>query len=189
MKFELSPFALPDDYGDGIIPIADAKAYLYVEHDDDDALIGALRDAAIDMTEKYNQVKLGEISGLIWRGEYLASPLKLGMREIRSVDAISYLDSSGAAATMDVADVRIGLHGELLPAIGKMWPSSVGGGVEIEFTAGFVDGTVPGCLISAAKMFMAQLYANREDFIAGTGEISIPRGFEMLSAQYRLPVI
>lgn len=189
MRFELSPYALPDGYGDTIIPVAAAKAYLYVDHDDDDALIAALRDVAIDMTEKYNQVKLGEISGLVWRGECLSSPLSLGMREIRSIQSIDYLDSSGVATVMAVTDVRIGLNGQLVPAIGKTWPSDVGGAVEIEFTAGFATGTVPACLIAAAKMFMAQLYSNREDVIDGTSEIPVPRGFEMLSAQYRIPVI
>lgn len=189
MKFELSPYALPSGYGDGIIPIADAKAHLYVEHDDDDALIGIMRDAAIDMTEKYVQVKLAAIEGLKWRAERLCSPLKLGVREVRAIEVIDYLDSDGVAATMDVADVRIGLHGEILPAVGAVWPSDVGGGVEITFTAGFEDGMIPPCLIAATKLFLGHLYANREEVIMGATAVEIPMGFQMLCAQYRIPVI
>ena len=97
MKFELSPYALPEGYGESIITLVEAKAHLYVEHDDDDALIGVLRDAAIEMTEQYNQVKLAPVSGLVWRSERLCSPLKLGVREVQSIEAIDYLDSEGVS--------------------------------------------------------------------------------------------
>ncbi|MGI9361633.1 MAG: head-tail connector protein, partial [Parasphingorhabdus sp.] len=90
---------------------------------------------------------------------------------------------------VDAADLRIGMHGELLPAIGKRFPVDVGGGVEIGFTAGFESGKIPAGLIAAAKLFMGHLYANREDVIIGTAAIEIPNGFRMMCGQYRMPVI
>lgn len=190
MKFELLPFALPVDYGIGIISLAAAKAHLYIESADqsDDELIKAMIDSAIDMTEKYCEVKLAPISGLIWQAETLHRPLKLGLREIRSIESINYLDLDGAPASLAVDQVRIGLGGELLPAIGATWPSDVGGQVKITFTAGFEAGKIPPTLISATKMFLAQLYAHRETVIMG-GVIEVPLGFQMQCQQYAEPHI
>ena len=190
MRFELAPFALPANYGENIIPIADAKAHLYVDHDEDDALIGVMRDAAIDMTEKYVQVKLASQAGLIWRSEELRSPLDLGITNVTAINSISYVDDNGDPASMATADARIGLKGQLQPAVGKEWPEDVGGAVEIDFDAGFASADqIPPMLISAAKLFLGHLYANREDVIIGSSAMTIPMGFQALCSMYRRPVI
>lgn len=189
MRFELEPFAMPAGYGDAVIPLADAKAHLYVDHDEDDALISILRDAAIDLTEKYCALRLKSSAGHKWRAERFLYPLRLGIGPVQSIESASYLDRDGNVVAVDVADFRIGLHGELLPALGKSFPGDVGGGVEIGFTAGFESGKIPAGLIAAAKLFMGHLYANREDVIIGTAAIEIPNGFRMMCGQYRMPVI
>lgn len=190
MKFELLPFALPEDYSTGIIDLDAAKAHLYIEpaDTDDDDLVAVMLDAAVDMTEKYCEVKLAPIPGLVWHSESFGSPLKLGLREIRSVESIDYLDGSGNAASLSPSAVRIGLAGELLPAIGSAWPSDVGGQVKITFTAGFEAGKAPPALIAATKMFLAQLYAHRETVIMG-GAIEVPLGFQMLCGSFADPHI
>lgn len=38
--------------GEAVLPLADAKAHLRVLHDDEDGLIGSLRDAAVSHVEK-----------------------------------------------------------------------------------------------------------------------------------------
>lgn len=189
MRFELAPFAMPAGYGDAVIPLEDAKEYLYVDHGEDDSLIAILRDAAIDLTEKYCALRLKSSAGHKWRAEQFHRPLRLGIAPVQSIESVNYSDRDGNAVMGDVADFRIGLHGELVPAIGKTWPDDVGGGVEIGFTAGFEDGEVPPGLIAAAKLFMGHLYANREDVIIGSAVMEIPNGFRMMCGRYRMPVI
>jgi uncharacterized phiE125 gp8 family phage protein len=190
MKFELLPFALPADYGIEIISLAAAKAHLYIEaaDSDDDGLITVMIDAAIDMTEKFCEVKLAPIPGMIWHSESFGSPLKLGLREIREIESIDYLDTNGDPASLAPALARIGLGGEILPAVGTAWPDDVGGQVKITFTAGFEAGKIPPTLISATKMFLAQLYAHRETVIMG-GVIEVPLGFQMQCSLFSDPHI
>lgn len=191
MRYELAPYALPDGYGESIIPLTAAKAHLHVDPDFDldDDLIAAMRDASIDMVQKYCSVLLAENTDLIWKSDHLQSPLNLGAAPVQEITTITYVDCDGEDASMDVADVRIAALGEVKPAVGKSWPANVGGDVNITFTAGYAAGEIPSALIAAAKLFLGHLYANREAVLVGTIASSLPMGFENLCGLYRRPVI
>jgi len=47
----------------------------------------------------------------------------------------------------------------------------------------------PPTLIAAAKMFVAHLYANREQIAAEGVEGELPLGFRALCNMYRMPVL
>ena len=79
MSFELAPFDLPAEYGEGMVSLGGMKAHLRVLHDDDDDLIGIYRDAAVDMVERYCGIALGPKTRVVWRGERLSSPIELGV--------------------------------------------------------------------------------------------------------------
>jgi uncharacterized phiE125 gp8 family phage protein len=187
MQFELAPFALPADYGEGIVPLEAMKAHLGVLEDDQDGLIGVYRDAAVDMVEKYCGVYLAQREGVVWRGEVLVSPLALGVWPITEITAIDWLDSTGAAIDGDDADWRIVRRDEIALKPGRTLPTDVAAGVEITFVAGFVS--APPALVQAVKLFAAHLFANREAVITGTISGEIPLGFRQLCGQYRMPVI
>lgn len=190
--FELAPYALPADYGEGIVSLADAKRHLSIDlaETEFDELIPVFRDAAVDMVERYCSLYLAERVGVVWRAERLPARLRLGVGPVTAITGFSWLDSDGESMTGDAGSLRMGLHGEVLPVGRHGWPSGISGGIAIEFTAGFTEATRPPALVQAVKLFLGHLFANREAVMAGGsmgGEI--PLGFRMLCGAYRMPVI
>lgn len=189
MRYTLDIAALPAGYSEALLPLAAAKAHIRVLHDDEDDLIGALRDAAVTMVEQFTGLVLGPRTGadaLVWRAECLpvSGPVSLGRRPIRSVESIAYLDSAGDAAAIDVDTVRLVGQGGIVPNTGE-WPSGVSGGVIITFAAGLDAGAVPAPLILAAKLFLASLYDNREGAVLEGVSGQISAGFASLCQPWR----
>jgi uncharacterized phiE125 gp8 family phage protein len=190
MNFELAPFDLDPGYGEAIVSLADMKEHLRVTHDDQDDLIGALRDAAVDMVERYTGVRLGPCAGLQWRAEGLASPVRLGAWPVTGINAIAWLDSEGAVVTGDDGgDWRVGVRDTIMLKPGASLPSGVAAGVVIDFDAGFTDDNRPHALVQAVKMFAAHLFRNADAVITGTISGEVPLGFRALCNAYRMPVI
>lgn len=192
MIFELLHAPYDAGYGEALLPLAECKQQMKVDTDDDDALIEVLRDAALEFVERYCSVRLTETTGLAWKAEGFpcaGRPIVLGVEPVSAITAIAWLDGNGAAVTGDASDYRVGLHGELLPVIGGDWPSDVGGGVEITFTAGYADGAAPRSLLHAARLFLGHLYKNREAVTDRGSEGEVPFGVRALCSPYRRIVI
>lgn len=189
MQFEIAPFALPADYGDAIVSLADIKAHLGVLEPDHDAIIEIYRDAAVDMVEKYCATRLGPLTGLVWHGESLPSQIGLGAWPVTAITAIKWLDQQGEEVTGDPADWRIVRRDTIALKPGRVLPSGVSGGVEITFDAGFDDDTRPKALVQAVRLFAGHLFVHREAVSMGTIGGEIPLGFRQLCGAYRVPVI
>lgn len=192
MLFHLSPIAAGEGYGDAILPLADAKAHLRLEVDDsdDDALVGALRDAAIDAVEKLCGVRLGLTTGLVATFAAFADRLRMpvGPMATVAVAGITYVDGDGAAVTMDAADWRLGAGGYLTAGsglAGGSWPSGARD-VAVTFSAGYPEGSVPGSLLMAVKLMLGHLYKNRDAVLATSLIGELPLGVTMLCAPYQV---
>jgi uncharacterized phiE125 gp8 family phage protein len=189
MEFQLWPFVQDAEYGEGIVPLADMKAHLQVLEDDFDELIPLLRDAAIDMVERYCGLRLAPCTGLQWQAEALPDPVTLGVWPVTAITAVTWLDSAGDDVTGTAANWRIGLRDKVRLKPGATAPSGVAGGVVITFDAGFADAERPAALVQAVKMFTAHLFENRSAAMNGTISGEIPLGFRALCDRYRMPVI
>lgn len=191
MRFELLHAPMADGYGESVLPLADARAHVRAEGEDEDALVEALRDAAVEFVERWCSVKLQPSEGQVWRGEgfpgAVSRGLELGVGPPIAITSVAWLDADGAPVTGTVGDFRIGLHRRLFPAIAGQWPSGVGGGVEIEFSAGFES--VPPALLSAVKLMFAHLWLHREAVVTGTISGEMPLGVEALCAPFRAVLI
>lgn len=193
MRFELGHVPMPAGYGEAILTVADCKEHLRVDTAEEDALIGALRDASIEYVERYCEVRLGQVSGLKWRSQILPSnPLKsitLAVRPVAEVTAITWQDGDGADVSGDVADYRVSEGGELRPNVGGSWPSNIGGEFEITFTAGYPANECPPQLLQAVRLMLGHLYANREAVIVGTISGEAPLGVTALCTPFRQVLI
>lgn len=187
MRFTLDPFALSAGYVEGVLPLAEVKAHLSIEPSETefDTLLAVYAAAAVDQVERYCEVAMGPKTNLVWRAESIPARLVLPVRPIAAVTAVSYLDSNGETVAGVPGDLRITAGGEVVPVAGKSWPSNVGGGVALTFSAGFAAGACPPALKQAARMFAAHLFANREAVITGTISGEIPLGFRMLCSPFR----
>lgn len=182
MAITLEPAAPLD--GDVLLPLDDAKAYLRVEGGDEDALIGALRDAAIDWVERHTGRALVR-RAFVWTASRFATPLRLTIEPIVSVDGVGYRGSDGVSVSLDAAGWRLAGR-ELYAGVGASWPLALAGegAVRVTLTAGYEDGGVPPALVSAVKLMLGHLYRNRE-----TAVTDAPMAAEVLCAAYRVPVI
>ena len=68
--FELSPVAQAN--GATVLSLVNAKAHLNVVENDWDDLIGALRDASVDMVQQYTMRQLTPVSR-VWKGYWQKS--------------------------------------------------------------------------------------------------------------------
>ena len=189
MQFELAPFDLPSGYGEGVLSLEDAKEHLGVLGTDFDDLIGLLRDAAVDMVERYCGVYLAPRTGVEWTAERLCLPVELGVSPVTAVSHVTWLGHGGAAVSGDGAVFRIAERGRLLAVPGQALPSGVAGGVRITFDAGYTDANRPAALVRAVAMFTAHLFNHREAVASGTIGGEIPLGFRTLCNAYRIPVL
>lgn len=187
MLFTLTPAARPDGYGEGLIPLAQAKAWLRVLHDDEDDLIRVLRDMGLDMVEQYTGTRLAPTSLTVTFDSFGDDmPLPVGPAASIVVSAIGYVPPAGGSAS--VSAWRVDPLGRLQPALGAVWPAGASR-VTVAFTAGFAAGTVPAALLTAARMFMAVLYDQRETLMSDGVEADLPRGFRALCGPWRRVLI
>lgn len=189
MQFELAPFDLDASYAEGVVSLEDMKAHLRVTHSNEDDLIGLLRDAAVDMVERYCGLYLAPREGVVWRGESLPSSVNLGVWPVTGITGIAFLDSEGSDATGTASDWRVVRRGEIALKPSKDLPSDVTAGVEITFNAGYTDEQRPAALVNAVKLFCGHLFRNREATVVGSISGEIPLGFRQLCNAYRMPTI
>ncbi len=143
--------------GEAILPLTEAKAHLRVTHSDEDALIGALRDAAIAHVERVSGVALAE-ADFRWSTRCFPTRVDLPMRPVTDLGEVTYHDDAGEAATYTGARL---VSGSVLAAVGESWPYS-NGFASVEFTAGLASPDDAPDLIAAVKLMLGHLYANRE---------------------------
>lgn len=195
MLFELGHAPMPEGYGEAILPLAGCKAHLSIAPGDVefDALIEVLRDAAIEYVERHCGAKLGPVTGMAWRAESLPcstrDTVNLATWPVTEVTGIAWLDSGGAAVVGDPTAFRVSQKGVLRPAPGSQWPSGVGGGVEITFSAGFAEGAAPPSLLQAVRLMLGHMFANREAVLVGVVAAEVPLGVAAMCAPFRPVVI
>lgn len=105
---------------------------------------------------------------------FRGSKIDIPFPRLQSVDAVKYIDISGALQTLDptkyVVD-SIGEPGVLTPAVGTYWPDTQNtiNAVQISFTAGYgnpVD--VPAGIKTWMLLRVGALYENREEVSVAT---------------------
>ncbi|MCW3837815.1 phage head-tail connector protein [Sphingomonas canadensis] len=187
---------MPDGYGEALISLAEARAHLRVDTEEEDALIAVLRDAAIDSVERHCGLFLGprEDLSIVFSGFprcAWALRLPFGPYATITVTAVEYADRDGVATPLSDGEWRVLAGGRLAPAAGKSWPVS-NGDIVVTCNAGFAAGEAPAPLIAAAKLMLGHLYLNREAVSATSSQnnaVELPLGYRPLCAPFRLPVI
>jgi len=163
--------------GESILSLADCKAHLRVLHNEEDAVITSLRDAAIAQVERLSGVILAT-ADFRWTAPRFASAVCLPVRPITEIGDVAHLDDAGASVTY--AGARI-VSGKVYPAVGGSFPAA-NGQASVEFTAGVESpDEVPG-LIAAVKLLLGHWFANRE---ATGDEKELPFGVQYLIDSHR----
>lgn len=125
---------LSDDAGARLYPVsvAEVKAQLRVETDDDDALLSSYIATATDKLDGWHGTLGKCLMTQSWRATYArlcGAPwgLRLPVCPVQSVAEITYYDASGAVQTLDPAlyclSSRIGMA-YITPVHGAVWPET-----------------------------------------------------------------
>jgi uncharacterized phiE125 gp8 family phage protein len=170
--------------------LAEAKAFLRVEHSADDTLISALIAGARQHVEAETRRALITQTWRIVRDAWPASGRIVARpAPLQSVAAARVYDASNVAHDIDIEAFVIDGAGETLAF--APWalaaPGRSAAGIEIDVVAGYGDAAsdVPEALRQAVRILLAHWYENRGVVAAGSFA-TLPATFAGLIAPYRM---
>lgn len=173
--------------GVSALSLADAKAHLRVDHDDEDDLITALAESACaSIAENVGRVLIEEqwtVAVAAVDGDFV-----LPLAPVRSVDAITYFDADDTEQAASVDDFYLFADDDcaiLRPKAGKSWPATIAreDAITITITVGMT--AVPPGLIAAAKLLLGHWYDTRAAVAMGQTPQEVPLGVQYLCDQAR----
>lgn len=173
------------------LSLAEAKAFLRVEHGDDDDVIAALIAGARLYVE--GQTRRALVTQT-WRLVRDAWPQRgrIGVRPapLRTLDAVRVYDSATTAQAVDVAAFVVDAAGGSLTFAPWALPHPLrsAAGIELDVTCGYGDAAtdVPEPLRQAIRLIVAQWYEHRGVTEPGASVMSLPLTVPALIASYRM---
>src|SRR5215213_2973580 len=175
------------------VTVADAKAYLRVEHSDDDAVIGALiAGARSHIKAQTRRALITQTWRLIrdaWPGDgriaVVPSPLQqiTAARVYRLDGTTQALDPQAFVSDLSATPAIISFLSWSLPP-----PGRAVAGIEIDVEVGYGSGpsNVPEPLRQAIKLLVAHWYENRGLIAVGQSVAVLPTAVAALIAPYRV---
>ncbi len=171
--------------------VAEAKAFLRVEHGDDDAIIAALIAAARGHVEALTRRAL-----LVQRWRFVldawpaAGRLDPRMGPLRSVIAARVFDAAGNAHSIDVETFVVDAAAGIIasPCWTLPLPGRLAAGIELDVELGYgaLAADVPDTLRHAIRMLVAHWYDNRGLAAIGANVAMLPAGFSAQIAPHRV---
>lgn len=126
------------------VSLAEVKAHLRVDHDDDDAVIGGLLAAAVEYLDGWTGILGRCLVEQTWRQDFdrACQVLPIPLAPVISITSVTYPDANGGPVLVDPADYALkvdagGRGGVMLRA--EAVPA---GPISVSYVAGYV--TIPG---------------------------------------------
>jgi len=187
LELVTAPTALP-------VSLAEVKAQLRIEHDDENTYLNRLIDVGIGMVDAKGILGQGLITQT-WAQWMANSPpreVALQLGPVQSVTAVKYYDANGDLQTDTLANYDVfGLsyNKTVKPKTGYNWPTAQvrQDAIKIEYVIGYGDAPtdVPDTIRHAMLMLIAYWYENRENELVGVASKTLPYGFEDLLNLHR----
>jgi uncharacterized phiE125 gp8 family phage protein len=166
------------------VSLAEAKAHLRLDADDEDDLIGALIVAARVAVEMQIRRVLIEQSWRAFVETWPAAGIELPIQPALSVEAVRAVDAEGATTLLDAGDTDFDIADGSLQLVN---PANGAASYEVDFTAGYgaagVD--VPQPLRQAILLIVTHWYEHRSAVADGDSAAATPLGVRALVAPYR----
>lgn len=147
------------------LSLDDAKRFLRVEHDDDDATIAALIAAARSHVEALTRRALMTQSWRFVRDHWPEDGrIRLRTGPLQALAAARVIDAEGNAAALDAGLFVVDRAADTLAALPWALPApGRAAGIELDVTLGFgtAAGDVPDVLRHAIRLLLAHWYENR----------------------------
>lgn len=161
-----------------------AKAWLKVEHDEEEDLIDALIGTALATIERLTGELLGSTAATIYADAWATQPFTFG--PVTAIEAVRYYDASNTLATLPAAQWWADLNS---------WPQRVTfnappaiytdrhQGVQISATVGHA--VLPAQLRTAALLLVGHYYENRQQVVTTGTPKEVPFAVDALCSTYR----
>jgi uncharacterized phiE125 gp8 family phage protein len=173
------------------LTLADVKAHLRIDQDDEDSLFSSLIAVARQYLERTTGLALISRQMRLYLDCWpRAGFVEITRGPVRDVSEVRIYDDAGVEATVDLTGHV--LDGAARPA--RLWlrnrpsPGQALNGVEVDFTAGFGEaGTdVPDTLKRAMLTHIAQMYEFRGAVPVDAQPAAVPSGYERLVAPFAI---
>lgn len=169
---------------------ADVKAWLKVDHDDDDTLIGALRDAALHHIENHTGRTL-RTSTFVVTAPNFDCIKRLPFGPLTTVSSIEYFaENSDALQTLAASQYEHALLGDVLHiAFRQTTPNTDpyrANAVKLSCGGGTRAVDLPDGMRTAALLLVGHWYENRSAVHIGSSIVEMPMAVKALLAQFIL---
>ena len=174
------------------VSLADLKAHLRVEHDDEDEEIFGMGITARMYIEERCWISLCTQT---WRqvlDGWPSGPIQLSKGPILGITSVTYRDSDGATQTLSSSVYALLTGGRFALAYNQQWPTAALWGQEpfaITYTAGYgIAEAVPAPLKHALKLLVGHYYENREAVVVTQGitALAVPMAVDSLLYLYEV---
>lgn len=172
------------------VSLSDVKAHCRVSHNDDDAVLTSLLNAAVAYLDGWSGVLGRCLVTQTWRQDFASfGVLRLLLGPVASITSITYYDATNEQQTLS-ADVyglftdELGSYAGLKP--GQSWPSAYGrsDAVSVTFVAGTAAADVPASIKAAIMLLVGHWNENREAVTAGAMS-ELPLSVDALISPHR----
>lgn len=177
-----------------LVSLADAKAQLRVDHDDEDTLIAGLVAAAEGHLDGADGVLRRALVTQTWEESFphFAYSMFLKLGPVQSITSVKYYDADNAEQTVSASVYNLyETPGKayVQQASGQSWPAqtySRDDAVTIRYVCGYgAAADVPDAIVHAAKLLLSHYYEHRTAVTAGAIPAVLPLGVAALTAPYR----
>ena len=184
-------YALIDPPQAEALTLAEAKAHLRLDQNDEDALLLSLIRTAREHLERETGLCLTSQTWRLYLDRWPRDGIiRIARSPVQVIHNVRVYGADGTAVDVSLEDQL--LDGEARPA--RFWlknPPAAGrvvNGIEIDFTAGYGEaGTdVPDTLKRAMLMHVAHMFAFRGVVAPDQQPAGIPDGYERLTAPFRM---
>lgn len=177
------------------VTLAEAKAHLRVDLDEDDIYISTLITAARQTAETWIGRALMTQTYDLVLDRWPVGPFVLPRAPLQSVTSITYIDDAGATGTVSASNYIVDTAsqpGRVKLKSSASWPAVTLqdiGGVTIRFVAGYGNAmAVPQAIKHGILMLVGTMYESREDVLVGSGMTAqeLPVSAKRLLLPYRI---
>lgn len=173
-----------------IVSLSEVKTHCRVDHDDEDAYLVALIEAATSYLDGYSGVMGRALMPQTWRQDFedFGDVMRLPVGPVQSITGVSYQDTNGADQTLASTEyvlLRDDFGDYVTLAANKSWPSVGDRADAVRIT--YLTGTasIPVAIKHAAMLLVGHWYANREA-VTAAGMMTTPMAVDALLTPHRV---
>jgi uncharacterized phiE125 gp8 family phage protein len=173
------------------VSLADAKAQLRVEHDQENSLITLWIEAATAHLDGYAGTLGRCLIDQTWAEDFDGFEKRLSLvMPVRTITSLTYIDAGGSTQTLSSSLYELGTDpagSYIRLKSGQSWPITGSGHpvVRVTYVSGYgaTSASVPAPIRAAIMMLVSSLYENRQ--AESTAPLSIHPAVERLLLPYR----